>query len=306
MPSLGRPSLVLLVALLSALAFGAAASLLIGAATSPGAPPVHPSELVLPDWVIGDSILAAAVVFTGFLIVYRFRQGTASVPGRLVSSTLVAILILVLFIVAARFIVGGGPNPAGIVAAPGQNTTTVPGNNSTVNATIPGSGVSSFLFWSPALPPWLPFLVIVAVLLAVVAIAGPLMGQYLMDRRELRRYRPKDSRQRVAAEVQGALARAAEDLDQGGDPRTIIVALYATVLARLAPLVGAIDVETPEEIRTQHLVRLGIRPSAATVLTRLFEEARYSSHPLASDAAETARRAVREALADLARTSVPA
>jgi hypothetical protein len=38
------------------------------------------------------------------------------------------------------------------------------------------------------------------------------------------------------------------------------------------------------------------------VLTRLFEKARYSTHPLGSDASERARTAVRQALADLDRT----
>ena len=40
------------------------------------------------------------------------------------------------------------------------------------------------------------------------------------------------------------------------------------------------------------------------MLTRLFEEARYSTHPLGPDAAERVREAVEVALEDLARVPV--
>jgi hypothetical protein len=306
MPSRRRPSLVLVLALVAALAFGAAASLLIGAASPPGASPPRTTEWVLPGWVFGVGILSAAAALFGWFIFDRLRSGAIGLPGRPVAMVLVVILLLVAFVALSRVFVGGGPQSTGEVNGIGQNATAAGQNNSTLNATsAPGSG-GVLSFWSPTLPPWLPFVVVCAVLLVVVAVALPLTRRYLSDRRELRNRRLSDSQRKVAAEVKGALSRAAEELDRGGDPRAVIEALYASVLNRLTPIVGGVEVETPEEIRSQHLVRLGIRPEAATVLTRLFEEARYSSHPLAGEAAEAARVAVRDALSDLAQNPVPA
>ena len=48
-------------------------------------------------------------------------------------------------------------------------------------------------------------------------------------------------------------------------------------------------------------MRLGIRPEVATELTRLFEEARYSTHPLGPESADRAAEAMRRATADLER-----
>lgn len=302
---MGRPPLVLLVALLAALASGAAASLLIGAATSPGAPPPHVTSIVVPDWLIGYAFLAGIVALVGFFIYRRVEGGAMPVPGRVAATLLLVILVAVLFLAALRVFGGGGPGPEGAVPPPHGNTTGVVVNNTTANATTPLGGNGSFLLWSPNLPPWLPFVVVVAVILVVVVVAVPQVRQYVSYRRELRRARPSGARPLVVAEVQDALARAAGDLERGGDPRAVIVALYGSLLDRLAPLVGSTDPDTPEEIRTLHLVRLGIRVSAATDLTRLFEEARYSSHPMGPDAADAARRAVREALADLARVPLP-
>jgi hypothetical protein len=81
----------------------------------------------------------------------------------------------------------------------------------------------------------------------------------------------------------------------------VVIRLYATLLARVGPIVGGLDEQTPEEIRSFHLVQLGIRTPAATTLTRLFEEARYSSHPLGPEAAVLARQAIQEAREDLDR-----
>jgi len=71
-------------------------------------------------------------------------------------------------------------------------------------------------------------------------------------------------------------------------------------------MVGSVDPETPEEIRSLHLVRLGISREASESLTRLFEEARYSTHPLGPEAAERATEVIRSAEADLSRAAVPA
>jgi hypothetical protein len=146
----------------------------------------------------------------------------------------------------------------------------------------------------------LPFAVLAGVALLVAVVTVPAVRAYAADRRSAglaRAPAPVET-----ALVQAVLRQAQRELDRGDDPRGVIVRLYGEVLGRLGRMVGSVDPETPEEIRTLHLERLGIRPEAATVLTRLFEEARYSSHPLGAEASERARTAVRQALADLDRT----
>ncbi len=82
-----------------------------------------------------------------------------------------------------------------------------------------------------------------------------------------------------------AVANARSAVERGDDPRATIVGLYVQLLDMLAPKVGDLASSTPEEIRSAHLHRLGVRPAASESLTRLFETARYSSHELGTDAA---------------------
>lgn len=298
-----RPPVVLVVVLLVALASGAAASLLIGAATAHGAAPAPANLVIVPSSILETAIVVACFAVVGFLIYRRLTGSTVSVPNRAVVTALTAILLGILIVAALRTWGGAGPSQSGNVPSTGSgNTTTVP-TNVTTNATCSTAVCAGGLIWSPSLPPWLPFVILVALVLIVVAIAIPQLGAYLADRRAGRTARAPAGP--TAAAVQEALQRAQRELDLGEDARGVILALYLAVLERLAPMVGSVEVETPEEIRARHLVRLGIRPRAAEALTRLFEEARYSSHPLTGESAERGREAVEEALADLARAPLP-
>ena len=303
--SFGRPSVVLLVTLLVAFAVGAAASLLIGAAMSSGTPPPSSSELTVSNTVLAFTILGflgfltAGLALTAFL--GRRRRG-AGLPRRSFVTLLVLLLIVILFILASRVFLGGGPLPSG--AVPG-------GLNSTGNSTgvVPppylnttnGTGAGGAPFLVPGVPGWVPYLLVIGVLVVVAVIAVPKVGEMVEERRRARSH--SLDRARPPIEVRRVLEGAAEELESGGDPRTVIVRLYGDLLARLRPMVGTVDPHTPEEIRTLHLERLGIRREAAMRLTRLFEEARYSSHPLGETTLIEARNAIGTVLADLARTS---
>jgi hypothetical protein len=294
-----RPSLVLLVVLLAALATGAAASLLIGAATAPGAPPPAASELVIPAWVVVDGVAGFAVILVGLLIYQRVSGGSVALPSRFVVTFLVAILVAILLIVAFRALGGIGPSPTGAVSN-GQNSTgTLPSNSTGTNVTSHGGGSLSLL---PSLPGWVPFVAIAAVLVLAVVVALPFVSAYAQERKVGSR---RPSKSPSTDEVRRALDRATQALDEGGDPRAVIVRLYSDLLERVSPVVPHLDPATPEEIRRK-LVELGIQTEAATVLTRLFEEARYSTHALGPEAAEQVHHAVETALADLARASVTA
>jgi hypothetical protein len=83
----------------------------------------------------------------------------------------------------------------------------------------------------------------------------------------------------------------------------VIERLYVRFLDRVVPITGDLTMRTPEEIRADTLVPLGVRPAAAAQLTRIFEEARYSSHPIDATKAAGVREAVRLAASDLTRLS---
>ncbi len=293
-----QPSAPLLVVLLVALAVGAAASLLIGAAIGPSGPPPPGAELVLP----GSYFILGLWVFLGALVAsvlyQRLSSRSSASSNRLLVTTLVTVLVAVAFLAAMRAWGGAGPSSAGEVS-PGQNSTgTIPPGGNLTNASGTGNMTA---FYFPGLPSWLPFVLLVAAILVVAFIAVPAIGRFLVDRRVGRP--PTD---RDAAEAQGVeetLRGASRALEQGGDPRAVIVGLYSDLLLRLGPIIGSVEPETPEEIRRGYLLRLGIRPGAATELTRLFEEARYSSHPLGPGEAERARHALDAAVEDLSHRS---
>jgi hypothetical protein len=295
-----RPSAVLVTVLLVALASGAAASLIIGSATAPSAPTPRASEIVVPESTFVYLLFAFLLITLGFAV-YRRLTDPHGFPARIFITFLFAILVAVLFVVAVELLGGGtvsllGAGPAG----PGGNSTgsgQPPPNANTTNTTHSTSGFSSLL---PGLPGWLTFAALAGVVLIVAAVALPAVRAYTADRRASGFVRARTESE--AKEVRAVLEQAEKALAGETDPRRAIVRLYGELLARLGSMVGDVEPETPEEIRTLHLERLGIRPAASTELTRLFEEARYSSHPLGPDASERARTAVRQALDDLNRT----
>jgi hypothetical protein len=87
----------------------------------------------------------------------------------------------------------------------------------------------------------------------------------------------------------------------GGDleVRERIIELYGTLLGALRPGLGDLDGRTPREVEWLSVRYLGVRPPTAHELTWLFEEARYSSHPLPSAGIARAERALDEFVADL-------
>lgn len=296
----GRPSVVLLVVLLAALAVGAAASLLIGAATSSWNPPTTPNELIVPNGVVMFAILGAVgalVLVLVLAMVWNRGRVRSTFTGRWAVKILMVILIGILFVVAARVYSGGGPLPTGAVPlgvnSTGNSSEILPPTQSNATNATPAAPLEPFLI--PGVPGWVPYVLVIGVIVVVAVIAVP----WIEDRRLARH--PDLDRYRAPTQVQRVLEEAAGELAEGRDARDVIIRLYGKLLSRLRPVVGSVDPHTPEEIRTLHLERLGIRHGAAERLTRLFEEARYSSHPLGEGTLAEARSAIDAALADLAR-----
>ena len=291
-PRPSRVSWVLLVAVVAALAVGAAASILVGAATAPPSSSGPVSLIYLPPWFLTLASFGFLAFFGISFILMRLQSGTKFGPSQFAVRVLMVVLVAIVFLLAVHAFSGSGVVSTN---ATGQNST---------GSTPPPSGGSHYFngtggvdVW-PGLPPWLPFVVLAGVVLLVVIIVAPGVRGYLEDRRggKSNAVNPTD-----IAKVRAALAQAAKDLDEGHDPRDVILGLYAGMLARLQPMALGLDASTPEEIRAGQLERLGVRRGPARTLTRLFEEARYSEHPMGSGSSRAAQDAVREVLADLDR-----
>jgi hypothetical protein len=290
-----RPSALLLVLLLTALAVGAAASIVVAArAAAPFVPPTTP-EVFVSEGVV---ILFLVLLFGGltWALIHQRLTGPSAIPGRFLVVPMVGILLLIVFVVVYRFIQDT------VLAAHGTGNGTVPPPGNPPPPPPPpgpqlGGGGGTFQFLH--LPSWTLFAAIVIVAVVAVAVVAPRVRTYLAAR--------GDGRAEATAQEKArrALGHAARQLATGADPRSVVIDLYAGLLDRVEPLTGNLDPSTPHEIQRDHLVRLGIRPEVASELTALFEEARYSSHPLGTDAAERASRAISIADADLARRSAP-
>jgi hypothetical protein len=294
-----RPSVLLLVLLFCALAVGAAVSLLVSARSAGPPPPVGPTtEFLLPPWVLSVLIFGFGLVLILPVAYYAIRSPKG--PGLDTRYIVGALSLLLAIIVAIALLhLGGGGGVQSTLGPPASNDTTH--NNTTTpppkNGT-PGSGGGGVLAnLNFQVPPWLLFVLVSVALVGVAAAAVPSLSEYLADRRESRSLRFRADAVRAA--VQDALRDAAGKLGNADDPRGLILALYATLLARIEPLTKDLDRSTAEEIRLLHLTRLGIRPLAAEDLTRVFEEARYSSHPLGAAQVARATAAIRTAEQDL-------
>ncbi len=294
----GRVSPGIVVLVLVALAVGGAASLLAAAAPGNVTPSSQYSEIAFPLWVV-EAVVVVLIALTAFFLV-RARSGSnATVPNRVAVTAIVTILVAVLVLLAFQSLshLGNGSGSGGTASTGDSSTGTTNSTNATTNASVvPGSG--TLLFLGPGTPPWAAFAAVGGIAFVVsLLVTSPYWA------RAFRRGRDRDegaSAEEIAA-VRDAVEDASRALESGGDPRSIVIRLYSTILVRIGPSVGDVDRATPEEIRAIHLVRLGIRPSAAEMLTRSFEEARYSSHPIPPAMVDGVTNALREASEDLDR-----
>jgi hypothetical protein len=291
------PSELALVVLLAALAVGIAAEVVVAARTAGPPPPVGPSQsVILPGWLVGAAAVGVLCLFIVPLVYRRITEGGFAIPGRYIVFCLTIILILIVVVEVAHALgLAQAPGPGSATVSPGGNNSTQ-SNTTTPAQNLSGNGSTLSQPWLHP-PAWLLLVAFVGVAVVIAVVVAPRLFTYMEEREAERRGR------RTTAEATRALQRvlveAGASLAAARDPRSVILALYADLLAQLRVFVSDVEHDTAEEIRALHLVRLGVRPAAAEELTRIFEVARYSTHPIGPAEVERASRAIGTAAEDL-------
>jgi len=185
----------------------------------------------------------------------------------------------------------GGGSGSGSGGGSGGSGSSSGGSSGSGNGTV---GLAAAR--SPPFSAWPVFVAVIGAALVVVTIVVPGLATH---RIRMRGSAPAPASQAARIEVSRVFREAASNLTNATDPRSVIVQLYARLMARLEPAVEIASSRTPEEIRRVHLIPLGVRPRAAERLTRLFEEACYSSHSMGVDTLEVARESIQVAEYDL-------
>jgi hypothetical protein len=301
MPDSRGPSPALLAVLAVAIAGGAAASLL--AAAAPVFAPTAAPQLRWnpPDWVYGLLFLLPFLIVVTGVLLRRLTQVHAVTQNRFVLFMVVVLALSLLFI--AFSVLFGNSDGFGGFAFGSSSRTSGGSNSSTSPGGGPGNGGLAVHGSAWGLPGWLPIAVFMIAALGALAFVVPA----LYRRRAARSASSGDSDPSArAAATRQALLTAASRLEKETDPRSVVVDLYVELLALVSPRAGDLDPRTASEIQEEHLIPLGVRRAAAEQLTRLFEEARYSTHPLGPEAVARARAALQAALSDIGRLPVAA
>jgi len=264
-----------------------------------------PVNTTIPSSIVILILLFPFLWIMGWAIYKRVTGGSARLASKGGFVALFFILAIMIVIGILAGVLGSHPEYyfSGHGTNPGGNNTP-PGNQNKTNLTppLPSGNLTPAIFHVVSLPPWAVLVAAASIGLAVVGLAIPSYGQW-SARRRARRKATLGPAER--AEASAALSEALTDLDRGSNPRQVIERLYTRFLDRVAPMSVDLEVRTPEEIRTDTLLPLGVRPAAAVQLTRVFEESRYSSHPMNAEQVASVREAIRLAASDLTRYAPP-
>ncbi|HEX9341828.1 MAG TPA: DUF4129 domain-containing protein [Thermoplasmata archaeon] len=226
--------------------------------TSPGAlftlDPIYADVLVVG---FGGTVVGAAIYL---ILTNRGHQGRPAKPSRwreILSSVLGLVIVLALLFGWPRMV---------HTLAPGNETadsTTVTGDSGNVTAWPASVGAPLGLFLA-------------------ITVLGTILGMSYLLRRNAGGFEVDDDaapdERRTASEAVGA---AIAELEIGGDVRGAILACFQ----RFCRLLGSRGIAeqgamTPRELERLAVDRLRVSPDASGTLTSLFEEARYSDHPL--------------------------
>lgn len=288
-----------------AIAFGLCAALLASptapSQTAPTSFEESPSSAITLQTLGEVSVVIVVALFAG-VIGLRFTSKRAGGVNRYVLQTAIVLLLLLAFVIAARFVVAGGLSDFGIL--PGSSPP--PGASSPNTVPSPGFPTCNATNGSCAPPPgniaW-PSVRDTSVILAVLTagiVSALFVVPYLVARREARQVGPARP---APPETLHLIDQTIAELEGSSDPRAVVIALYAKLMRLVEPRLGDLAARTPREIEQESMERLGLRGEAARSLTRVFEEARYSSRPLPPATVERARAALAALRAEIASTA---
>jgi hypothetical protein len=253
--------------------------------SAPAAPNVSGGRGAVPESVsiVLDFSVVLLLALVGGVVLYaalapRAIRVTGVGPG-----ILSLFLVSLTFLLLVHFVV-----PFHSVSVPeNQTNSTGPGTVPTTNATPPNGTFGPLPI--SGIPGWTAYIVLgIVVLVAVVFLAPALRA----------RGSGSEAEPTEAAEVRRSLESALESLAASDptDARQIIIGLYARLLETVGPYLDHLSTATPREIELVATRQFGIAPAPAAQLTRLFEEARYSTHPFTDAQVARARSALEAAL----------
>jgi hypothetical protein len=148
--------------------------------------------------------------------------------------------------------------------------------------------------------PWLGWLA--GLLLLLAGLATLAVALVLLFAERIARWWELRSGAEPAEPLEEAVQEGLDDLATEPDARTAIIKCYGRferVAARAK--VARAPWQTPEEFMRETLRRLALPPVAVDRLTRLFELARFSIHPLGAGERDLARACLEEIRSELAR-----
>ena len=290
-----RASPLALVFILAAVLIGVAAALLSG----PAAP--TPSFLSEPGFSVGYAalqafswvVIALVVIWIVYRVVQRIRDPSgAQSMGRTMVVFLVMFLLFLGFIAVSHFLANpqngppaSGPNGNGTMGPPPHPVPPM------------GAPLGNLTIGSWSVPGWTGYAVVLGIAVVIALVAIPL-AIALRPRTAGPPVLPSPTiAERTRAEIAGTLEQL--ESDPQADPRALIVALYARLLVAIDPKIENAEARTARELETLAVERLALPPAAARELTALFEEARYSVHPMTRDDGVRARAALQRILAAL-------
>jgi hypothetical protein len=259
------------------------AVVVIGAAANPLRAPVHEglsTQVAVGNVMFVAGLIAAAVglaVLVAAAVTFRPSPKTPLSPRR--RRAIVPILLAVLVALAIRSFMNK-PTPTHRPPLP------VTGGAEAPREAPPASHVWRDAGW-----------ILVAVLGAAALGAAVVLGRS-------RDYLPVAPTTDEEATVPGAVADAVDAalsaLETAGDPRQTIIAAYARMLEALEQRgLGCRPAETPRLHLARCLAAADVRPEPLEQLVELFEEARFSTHPMTWEHRDEARRALAAVRGDL-------
>jgi len=164
---------------------------------------------------------------------------------------------------------GGGGRSGGSGLSGRNNTTAARGEAPALSLRIPN--------WM-----FLPLAIGFSAVVGLLAVPGVLSR--LVDRRPARR---SPTAGMIVPEGAAAAFRDARlAIENGERPREAIIRLYGRILGRVVPNVEDLASSTAEEIERTQFAALHVPPTRSEAITTMFEEARYSTHPIDQPVAE--------------------